>query len=292
MIIVELLGGLGNQMFQYAFGRYLALKNKTKLKLDTTAFGKSGYGTARLYELGVFNINAELATATEIKETRNEPPGRWLKKTKRWLKKNGWLPKKNFLREIDYQPEELLTLGDNAYLEGFFQNEKYFQPIADIIRDDFTLTPELTNFNPGLAEKIKNSNSISLHVRRGDYANDPGTQKFHGLLTLEYYRAAIKIIERGIKNPSYFVFSDDSEWCQTNLKMPAETIFISGKAYEDLILMSYCQHNIIANSSFSWWAAWLNNNKQKMIIAPKQWLANEKDNEKTKNMIPPNWVRI
>jgi Glycosyl transferase family 11. len=292
MIVVKLLGGIGNQMFEYAFGRYLAIKNKTELKLDLNSLGKSDGGTVRQFELSVFNIHAEPATAAEIKKIKWELPGRRLKIMTRLLKKRGVLPRKNYIHEFYFRPDELIAMGDNVYLEGFFQNEKYFQPIADIIRTDFTLRPELNNFNPELVEKIKNCNSVSLHVRRGDYATDAATQKWHGLLPLEYYQKSLKFIMEKIVNPRYFVFSDDLDWCRANLKMPTETTFISGKNYEDLILMSLCKHQIIANSSFSWWGAWLNDNLKKIIIAPKQWLADEKGNEQIKNLIPPDWIRI
>jgi hypothetical protein len=292
MIIVKLLGGIGNQMFEYAFGRYLALKNKTALKLDAGNLGRSGSGIIRQYALDVFNIEAELATKAEIKKIKQEPPGKWLKKIKRQFKINGWLAKKNYLKEVDYPIAELTALGDNVYLEGFFQSEKYFLPAADTIRKDFTLKPELADFNPALLEKIKNSNAVSLHVRRGDYVSDPETQKNHGLLPLEYYQKAKEIISQKIKDPLYFVFSDDLDWCRNNLTMPPGTIFFMGKDYEDLTLMRNCQHNIIANSSFSWWGAWLNDNPEKIVIAPKQWFANEDINNQTKNFVPEGWIRI
>jgi hypothetical protein len=293
MIIIKLLGGIGNQMFEYAFGRSLSLKNKTVLKLDAGNLGQAGSGTIRQYDLAVFNIEAELATKAEARKIRKEPPGKWLKKIKRQLKIKGWLAKKNYLKEADYPIAELTALGDNVYLEGFFHSEKYFLAAADAVRKDFALKPELANFNPSLMEKIKNSNAVSVHIRRGDYASDPATQKMHGLQPLDYYRQALKKINQKITNPRFFVFSDDLDWCRTNLPMPEETVFVAGqKNYEDLTLMSKCKHNIIANSSFSWWGAWLNDNPDKIVIAPKQWFADEEKNNQAKDFVPEGWIRI
>jgi hypothetical protein len=293
MIIVKLLGGIGNQMFEYAFGRYLALKNETALKLDARNLGTSGSGTIRQYALDVFNIKAELAANAEIKKVKNEPPSRFLKELKRALKKNGILQKKNYLKEADYKFSDLTALGDNVYLEGFFHDEKYFSLAADSIRKEFTLKPELAAFDQALLEKIKNCAAVSIHIRRGDYALDPETQKIHGLLPLNYYQEAIALINKKVEAPIYFVFSDDADWCRSNLQMPAETIFVSGhKGYEDIILMSQCQHHIIANSSFSWWGAWLNKNPKKIVIAPNQWFADIQLNEQAKDFLPDAWIKI
>lgn len=287
------MGGLGNQLFQYACGRYLALQNKTTLKLDATGLSRDDRGIIRPYSLGVFNIQAGLATAEEIKQIKREPRGRWPKKIKHALKKHSIIPAKNYIPEIDFSWEKILSLRGNLYLGGFFQNEKFFDQIAETIRQDFTLKPELADFDPALTEKIKKSLSVSLHIRRGDYASDEATRLLHGLQPLEYYRQAMELISQKIDNPKYFVFSDDIAWCQKNLPMPPETIFVTGKKdYEDLTLMKQCRHHIIANSTFSWWGAWLNDNPDKIVIAPARWFADEKLNEQTKNLVPGNWIRI
>jgi hypothetical protein len=292
MIITKLWGGLGNQMFEYAFGRRLAIKNQTEFRLDDRGLAHEN-DTPRRFSLGCFNIKAELATPTDIGKVRGELPGKFLKKVQKYLDKKRIIPAKNSYREVELSLPELLDLKGNMYLEGFFQKEDYFKDVAEEIRKDFTLKESLANFNPALEEKIKNCESVAIHVRHGDYISNPEYSKTHGALPLSYYQNAIDLIKTKIAKPSFFVFSDDKKWCEENLVLGEQIFFAEGKKdYEDLILMSYCKHQIVANSSFSWWGAWLNNNPEKIVIAPKQWFADEKWNEQTVNLIPKEWIRI
>ncbi len=180
------------------------------------------------------------------------------------------------------------------YLQGYWQSEKYFKDIEKIIRDDFTFSEEPDYQNKQMADTIKCCEAVSLHVRRGDYVSNPVTTEYHGICSEDYYRRAVREVERYCKNPQFFVFSDDPSWAKENLETGYPTTIIdfngSEKDYEDLRLMSLCQHHIIANSSFSWWGAWLSWNPQKIVIAPKKWFNRPEIN--TQDLIPESWIRI
>jgi len=281
MIIIKLQGGLGNQMFQYAIGRFLAEKNKTELKLDLSFYNEQQIEPQRKYSLEYFNI------------IENITGGKDLKKIKKGIKKLVYLIYKVFLAETFVYTKEnffhfdsnILKIKGDVYLDGYWQSEKYFQSIEEIIHKEFTLKNKLQKED--LINKINNSNSVSIHIRRDDYTN----KKNYYVLTIEYYKEAIKIIKEKNQNIHLFVFSDDINWVKNNLKTEFPITFIDGnKDYEDLILMSMCKHNIIANSSFSWWGAWLNQNPHKIVIAPKKWFNKPEIN--TKDLIPESWLKI
>jgi hypothetical protein len=200
-----------------------------------------------------------------------------------------------------FEEELLIPRDDHAY-EGYFNSAKYFSEIADTIRTDFRLKPEYeSTLPPDLLSSINNHCSVSIHVRRGDYATKPTIQSYHGICGLEYYEKAITEIIGHTTQPQFFIFSDDIKWCRENIqplfsqidptKNIPEPIFVSGlRPYQDLILMSRCRHQIIANSTFSWWAAWLNNNPDKIVIAPQSWLKDK--NSSTPDLLPPEWLKI
>lgn len=292
MIIVKLQGGLGNQMFQYALGRHLSIKNNTDLKLDISALETNNSSvTKRRYGLSVFNIEASLATKNEVA---------WFKKYlfrkgKFWFWYNRTIANRSrYAWEEHFNFEQwILDLKDPVYLDGFWNTEKYFKDIEDVIRKDFILKEPLTDISKESLSLILKTESVSLHVRRGDYATDPKTNSWLGVCSLEYYDKAIKRIGADIKNPHFFIFSDDPAWVKENITPPFPTIYVSGnpeKPEEDIVLMSKCRHNIIANSSFSWWGAWLNANPQKIVIAPKQWFKTKKMD--TRDIIPETWIKI
>ncbi len=288
MIIVKIYGGLGNQMFQYALGRTLSLKNKAQLKLELSFFNNSGMAIAREYGLNHFNIEGEPATIDDLWQFTNRGFSR---KVSERLKP---FYRRQIVNEPHYNfaPNILKIIGDK-FLSGYWQSEKYFLPIADIIRRDFTLRDEYKNLPTELVNKIKNSNSISIHFRRGDYVASPEVNKVIGVKTLDYYYQALSVVAQKVDRPHLFIFSDDIEWVRNNFKTTHEITFISGsglKDYQEMILMSLCQHNILANSSFSWWGAWLNNNPNKIVIAPKKWLNDSAVN--TQDLIPDNWIKL
>jgi len=292
MIIIQLYGGLGNQMFQYAAGRSLAYSLNTELKLDITQYRED---KLRNYALSVFSMTKNVASATDLGRVRR--PLAWnikhpIKALRTVIPQN--VPIRFVKERHFYFDREIFALSDNVYLDGHWQSEKYFKNIEAIIREDFTLSDEPDYLNKQMADKIRNCEAVSLHVRRGDYISNPVTTAYHGFCSEEYYHRAISKLESSVKDPHFFVFSDDPVWAKENLKSGYPTTMIdfngSEKDYEDLRLMSLCKHHIIANSSFSWWGAWLSNNPQKIVIAPKQWF-NYSDID-TKDLIPESWIRL
>ena len=289
MIITKLTGGLGNQMFQYAIGRSLAEKNNTELKLDVSWFN-SQKGTPRKYGLTFFKILENIATDKEIKKLELYKKRSGIKyffnnlffaNNSIYITENSNIFNKNILK----------NKNKDIYLNGYWQNEKYFNDIRKIILKEFTLKDESSLHNKKIKKLIEDTNSVSIHIRRGDYIEDKKTNIVHGTCSLDYYQDAIKKISKYDDNLNIFVFSDEIKWVKNNLKTILPIIFVEGnKDYEDIILMSLCKHNIIANSSFSWWGAWLNQNPNKMIVAPKKWF---NDLEKNKNnSIPKTWIKL
>jgi len=288
MIITRLKGGLGNQLFQYVAGFRVASKYNEQLKLDVTGYENPKHmnsDTPRKYRLHAFNLSFGVATSDEAMKARN-PLGLFSKVLRAFNQK---ILKKNY---IDYHPE--FFKKKHSYIEGYFQSEKNFEGIEDKISKEFQLKKEFES-ESFLFEKnkIDKNKSVSVHVRRGDYANDKTTNNYFGTCSLEYYKQAMDYMESKVQNPVYYFFSDDIEWVKKKFGLQDNYIFVSNpklEDYEELILMSICSHNIIANSSFSWWGAWLNNNPNKIVIAPKKWVNVEPN--PNPNIIPEGWVTI
>lgn len=291
MIIVHLAGGLGNQMFQYAFARANAIRLSTELAVELSDKSLQIHNGFELDR--VFNVHARLASQKEIRAalglSRNPILRGILKKL--GLSKN-CLP--HYIEEMHFQfSPEMMYIRDNTFVFGYWQSEKYFLDVAESIRQDFKFKLPIESKNIELAKQIKQVNAVSLHVRRGDYASNPKNIAMHGLCSIEYYQAAIRHVAKQIKNPHFFVFSDDISWVKNNLRIDFPHQYIDhnhgAESYNDMRLMSLCKHNIIANSSFSWWGAWLNSNVEKIVIAPKQWFAHSID---TADLIPNSWLVI
>ena len=201
----------------------------------------------------------------------------------------------NYFRDysaIVYLPK-FQELEGNVILHGHFQNEKYFKQYKTIIRKEFTFKHPLKEQNLQIAQQMEKSNSVAIHIRRGDYVTDSN----FALCTKEYYQEAMDSIRKEVENPVFFIFSQDFDWINENLTFDKEEVhFIDwnkGKdSYIDMQLMSLCKHNIIANSSFSWWAAWLNKNPEKRIFAPARWFRKEERNEDLKDFYPQGWKMI
>lgn len=297
MIIVQLLGGLGNQMFQYAFGRQLAIINSTCLKVDLRTLNDNtprDNFTYRNYELDCFNLNAEIAGERDL--NKFVPVKSKLKRIINRVKKFTGIIK--FINEdkFSFQPE-VLTTGKNIYLKGYWQSEKYFGQISEKIKEDFTLKEcylnriSLTESIIRIKEVILKTDSVAVHFRRGDYVTNPLTSQHHGVCSNKYYQDAICLLKSKIGKPHFFLFSDEPEWLKTNFTLREPfTIIENNPGFVDLYLMSLCKHNIIANSSFSWWGAWLNNNPEKIIIAPYKWFREPAIN--THDLIPEGWIRL
>lgn len=289
MIITRLNGGLGNQMFQYAVGRQLAQTHNTNLLLDL-----SGYlsDTSRKYELDIFQIQASIASSDILKQV-NFSHFNLIKSGLHTLLQNR--SSFRYVKEKSFNfNKKILYLPDNVYLDGYWQSEKYFKNIFNIIRDEYTIKEKPDEINDRYLSEINNVDSVSIHIRRGDYITNPIANQILGGCSLDYYHSAVDIIAKNVKNPYFFIFSDDNKWVKDNFKVdfPAKILSHNNnlKNYEDFRLMSQCKHNIIANSSFSWWAAWLNTNSHKIIIAPKQWFRDKTIN--AKDLLPESWITV
>ena len=292
MIIGKIIGGLGNQMFQYAMGRSLSLKQGWPLRLDISGF--ADYELHQGFELQrLFNCQMQVVTQSDLRRVlgwQSSPVVR------RLLTRSGFsaFRRKEFVVEphFHYWPG-ISEVHANCYLVGYWQSEKYFQSHASVIFDDFTFALPLTDKNAELAKQISQVQAVSLHVRRGDYINNLKTNAAHGVCSIEYYRTAIQYISNSVKRPYFFIFSDDIAWVKDNLKMEMPYQYVDhnqgASSFNDMHLMSLCQHHIIANSSFSWWGAWLNPNPGKIVIAPKRWFTNSRN---TSDLTPANWVNL
>lgn len=297
MINVQLNGGLGNQMFQYAFGKALAYKHSTKLLLDTSQLNKKKNApgmTTRYLELDIFNLDLNEANENQLR--RLKPlPYRIANALSLKLGLPGIQTSKYFIENGFSFNSTIERIGKDCFLTGYWQSFKYFQNIEPIIRKEFQFKHILDDKNLERVNQIKKENSISLHIRRSDFVNNK-FHDIHGSCSLDYYRKAIEYLADKVRSPFFFIFSDDMEWARTHLNLNFPCEFIAGnsgkQSYIDLQLMSLCQHNIIANSSFSWWGAWLNPNPDKLVVAPKQWFADEKMNTQTKDLIPGTWIRL
>lgn len=270
MIIINLTGGLGNQMFQYAFGKYIATINKTDLKYHYTS---ALFNTPREFNLGVFKITGLPASNEDLSKlgiARTRVLNRlfYLIDERYGIQLNNRIVTESYPYVFN---KKYFGIKDNTYIQGYWANEKYFKDIDKTIRNEYEPLKQLDKRNIDVLNKIRFSSSISIHIRRTDYVtNKKNIPKFIGL---EYYINSIKKIRSIVKNPKFFVFSDDISWCRNNLKgYLSDEYFIDynkGRdSYKDLFLMSACKHNIIANSTFSWWASYLNRNKNKICIKP------------------------
>jgi hypothetical protein len=178
-----------------------------------------------------------------------------------------------------------------VYLEGYWQSEKYFSDIDSLIRSDFSFREEMSDQAKEMLRTIENETSICVNVRRGDFV----TNHRHGWHGVEYIKKAENIIKQKVGDHRFFVFSDEIDWCEENLKFDAPAVFVghdhAGRKFQDYLrLMAACKHFIIPNSSFAWWAVWFNQNVERIVIAPKVWFNVE--SLSTKDLIPTDWIRI
>lgn len=290
-VIVHVIGGLGNQMFQYAAGRALAARLGRPLVLDTSDFARY---PLRAFALDRFAAPIEQAT-----------------RRYRWLARAGRTPLRFVLpaglrvvhvREQThaYQPWPPIPAASPVFLSGYWQSERYFAEIAPVIRRDFTVATPATGRNADLLTEIARSSAVAVHVRRGDYVSDPTTAAYHGTCGVDYYCAALERIEAAVSEPRYFVCSDDIPWARDNLRFRHPATFIDHNAaapWEDLRLLAACRHFVIANSSFSWWAAWLaehpaeatGSSVPKLVIAPRRWFVAAEDD---RDRLPTSWIRL
>lgn len=299
-MIIRINGGLGNQMFQYAFGKAMAHELNLNVLYDlnwlrtTHAHRKA---TNRKDELQAFcvqikEVDPKSVTGFALRKSN------WIKKTICWFLFTFRIL--HLLREkeefaIDTFLKSRIT--KIAYIKGYFQTEDYFKAYEDEIRKDFTLAQPLSDSSLKYSQLITEHNAVSIHVRRGDYVHNQQINKFHGTCSNEYYQQAINYISTHVEYPVFFIFSDDLAWVkQQPWVSEINKVYVEGntdtQSYEDMCLMSLCKHQIIANSSFSWWGGWLNQNACKIVIAPRKWLKQDNMNKKVKRLIPEEWIKM
>lgn len=265
MVVVKISDGLGNQLFQYALGRSIALKRNETLKLDISSFNKNY--KLRDYMLEKFNI--ESSDLTRIEQIKYKVIYRYIRSIMNKTDILNPLFSNIYKDKIDYKYDKNVFETNSNYFSGYWQDYRYFNDIRSKLIKELTLKEKLNDINQATLINIKNTNSVSIHVRRGDYLNIEGQE----VCDLEYYKKSIDYIKYHVIDPTFFIFSDDMTWVKQNILI--ENIyyvdFNSKNPEFDVELMKNCQHNIIANSTFSWWAAWLNNNNTKIVIEPLEW---------------------
>lgn len=270
-VSTALIGGLGNQMFQYAAGRAISLRQGTELVLDTTPLLRAGENTPRSYALGAFNIDASVDTLSPAQRRRlllqreKDAPNGWPSKLPRGLR-----------------------------LEGYWQSERYFiEARAQLLRE-FSLKSPPSSYAAGIADLIGQApHSVSVHFRRGDYITNPSAAKFHGVLPESYYAQALAVLRQKLPSWHVFVFSDDPQWVRDHVHIEPPCTLIDStqsSAEQDIWLMGLCRHHVIANSSFSWWGAWLGT-QDGLHIAPRRWYLDDQA-ALHESIVPSSWMRL
>jgi hypothetical protein len=298
MVISHLMGGLGNQMFEYAAGLSLARKRRTVLKLDTSFYHEHDVDD-RHYSLDCLNVPAQFATADEVWRL-NGKLGRKQEMAKRILTALGQrrladlmtvTGRAHYQKQWTYYPE-FHDLPDNTWLHGNYQSEKFFAPVSDLLRHQFTFRYPPTPAVEAMAVKIRSGPSVAVHFRRGDYT---GQYAAIGALSADYYDRGIAFLRGQLpRATTYYFFSDEIEAVEREYRPDVPHVFVKcfdhANYYDKIRLMALCDHNIIANSTFSWWSAWLNANPEKSVIAPKCWFAD--GHHPDSDICPASWTKV
>lgn len=292
-VVVKINGGLGNQLFQYAAGRSLADRSDAELFLDLSFFDlPPGVHTARPFALDVFKPRYERAGPDRLANYFRIRQNSWR------LRFNRAFPSLHthlWISESSYRFDTAVSaLKGHVYLDGHWQSERYFSDREQDLRRDLRFLQALSAADGALVERMNGTTAVSLHVRRGDYVSHPSANAFHGLCGPEYYAQAMAFVLERHPTATFFIFSDDLPWARENLPALGPSVFVENDRtagdHRDMQLMANCQHHIIANSSFSWWGAWLNPRKDKLVVAPQRWFADASID--TTDMIPANWHRL
>ncbi|MBZ4187676.1 alpha-1,2-fucosyltransferase [Niabella beijingensis] len=285
MVTVNLLGGLGNQMFQYAFGRYLSELLNQDLFLNTNIYqqGKSN----RKFDLDIFHLSECRIGDVEDSLYKDLALGsNRVNINERFFHFDDLL-----IKMVKEHAATRPANGDfNLVLSGYWQSFKYFQCIVDTLKSDFEFCNSPQIHWKALGEEILRTNSVMVNVRRGDYLQK---LDYHGVVNKEYIEKSIAFMKSKVEHPVFYIFSDDMQWCRGNIEIAADFVFVDEAYYDDkyqfyLQLMAQCKYFVISNSSFAWWSAWLSTFKDKIVIAPKQWFTNKELN--TKDLLPVDWL--
>ena len=293
MIIISVYGGIGNQMFQYALGKSLSYKLNKVVKyeytynLERTDFNPSDIDSI----FNIFDLSGEIADIKEIKYLKGTRLSNFFKRQIEFFLKNFKNPKKIIYEKNNSFDSSIFEINDDTYLSGYWQSEKYFFEIRESIIEEFSFKKQLNNEILLFSKEILNTESVSVHFRGRDYLKKSN----HNVCNKDYYQKCFDYINDNIHNPHYFIFSDDMEWAKNFIHIDGSHTYVdvnkwNESSIEDMRLMSLCKHNIIANSSFSWWAAWLNSFKEKRVLSPKKWFNNSEFT--SDDIIPNTWIKI
>lgn len=279
-------------MFQYAAAMSVARQRGVPVKLDVAWFAE--HDAHHGFELKrVFACPVEIATKDEVRAILGWHAIAGVHRLSSKKYPTLFRPKSLIVEPFfQFWPGSQIA-PPNSYFSGYWQSEKYFTMVVDQVRNDFKFLPELSLENRNLANRIRAGNSVSLHVRRGDYLQEKKNTAIYATCSPDYYKFSIELISNRVSKPSFFIFSDDIGWAKNNLniKYPCEYVDhnCGRESYSDMRLMSMCKHHIIANSTFSWWGAWLNSVSEKIVVAPKKWFLNE---TKTTDLFPREWIVV
>ncbi|MGI9523123.1 MAG: alpha-1,2-fucosyltransferase [Hyphomicrobiaceae bacterium] len=305
VVYVRLSGGLGNQLFQYAAARALALRKGCGLRLDITSFEAC---PLRRYALSNYAISQTIATTRELSIVADAtiatpsigPVGllsNWFPRKKKFVSNVGNVPNVRSVRynEPHYHFDAQLDRQETPiHMVGYWQSERYFSDAVDTLRCELVPKLPLDDANGEIAGQIARSNAISLHVRRGDYVTNAAANAFHGVCSIDYFHRGIGHIVERTSDPRVFLFSDDIGWAQTHIDLGVPTTFVAVnqpcRGFRDIQLMSMCRHHVISNSTFGWWGAWLNPIQDKIVVAPRRWFVH--DDWNTCDLIPAGWMRL
>jgi hypothetical protein len=287
VIVVRLMGGMGNQLFQFAAGRRLASRHGSELLLDLGWFRHEGksVATPRSFQLGGFEVAAGLTELQPRVLAGWERKRRWSLSSRRRLE---------VIRQRDSDAaldERVLGAPDDVLLLGYWQSEKYFVDAADVVRRELRFPDEPDERYAHVDEIARNPSAVAVHVRRGDYVAHPETSAVHGALGRDYYRRALELVAARVEDSQFLAFSDEPEWVERELAPEFRLMVVTGgDAHQELRLMSRCTHHVIANSSFSWWGAWLGEQNDSVVVAPARWFSDP--GVDTSSVIPERWVRL
>lgn len=287
-ILLRPVGGLGNQMFQYAAARALALRTGACVGLDLSWFGTD---PERQYALEPFAIKADILDRP-LKRSNDVRLFAWVA---HYLGLTYASQGTANFREASFQYDPRIEkVSPPVILDGYFQSEKYFAAYRTQISAEFTVQQPPSLAASHLLDQIANTDAICLHVRRGDYICNSKANAYHGICSLEYYREGLAVVSQGLDKPHCFVFSDDPDWVRENFRSDLPTTIVDihrpDQAHEDLRLMAACQRYVIANSSLSWWGAWLGARAGKKVVAPLHWFRSSAND--TSDLVPSEWHRV
>ncbi|HOI72947.1 MAG TPA: alpha-1,2-fucosyltransferase [Syntrophales bacterium] len=293
LVIVRLNGGLGNQLFQYATGRMLADHHRTELKLDLSAFHT---GKERTYRLNHLRVRERIAGDDEIDALCGPPRNSFRGIVFRLLQRMRPYHRRFVFQErcIGRYDPDILRTPKSVYLRGYWQSEKYFLTVAGDIRREIAEIEPRDAHSREMEKEMLRTASASVHVRRGDYVTDPAACEVHGLCDGDYYRRCVRFLDERVKNLRLFIFSDEPDWVRRNMDLGSSAVVVDHNGgerdYEDLLLMSRCRYHIVANSSFSWWGAWLCDFQDKIVLAPRNWFRAGVLEET--DIVPDSWIRM